>query len=487
MYVHTQLPPQQSHNNNSEVKKTVEVRVVELDRTARKDPRHPLYRTLHFSSSLWKQLDADRLCYVDLASTDPLYSILIRYVVEHQQANCLTSFWATATDKMNKQGRVIFDPCNEIRKKGSSTKDDDNHLTLGLGLHQIEFDGCQIRILHQVIGDPQGTPAGVQRLRRTILFADAAENNRSSDSDSSGSTLIRSFCDALIEWDERTIERVYRIYQWNARRKNWQNIATKVVRPVESVVLPRSLKDSILDDIDRFASDASAQWYHHHGIPYKRSYLFHGPPGVGKSSFIRVLAGHLRRHLCILPLAGPKMTDESLQICLQKAPENSLLVLEDIDALFAKDRSSQSDKCPLTFSGLLNALDGIANRDGQIFMITTNHIDRLDSALIRPGRVDVRVSFPAHVTSEQVRGIFLHFYPGEMESANRFTAEIARRFGVKEEEESEIPSKGKGKTEGDKEEEEGKLSMAALQQHFIDCRTLSAAQAVERLADFVCA
>jgi len=178
------------------------------------------------------------------------------------------------------------------------------------------------------------------------------------------------------------------------------------------------------------------------------------------------MAGHLKKSLCYIQPSHPEMTDESLQTAFQKAPENAIIVLEDIDALFAADRTTQSEKCPLTFSGLLNALDGVCNRDGQIFILTTNYIDRLDSALIRPGRVDRRVEF-FHATPEQVREYFLHFYPGETDCADRFTAEIVKRFGAG----------GDGKTLPD-------VSMAALQQHFIECRKKSAEETLVALAEF---
>ena len=119
-------------------------------------------------------------------------------------------------------------------------------------------------------------------------------------------------------------------------------------------------------------------------------------------------------------------------------------------------------------NSLLNGLDGIANRDGQIFVLTTNHIERLDKALIRPGRVDLRVEF-SNVKAEQVKGMFLHFYPKEVELAEKFASEIVKRFGV---------------VGGEEDQLNGDISMAALQQHFILCRTKTAAEAVAELASF---
>ena len=120
------------------------------------------------------------------------------------------------------------------------------------------------------------------------------------------------------------------------------------------------------------------------------------------------------------------------------------------------------------FQRLLNGLDGIANRDGQIFVLTTNHIEKLDKALIRPGRVDLRVEF-SNVKAEQAKGMFLHFYPKEVELAEKFASEIVKRFGVVGGEEGQL---------------NGDISMAALQQHFILCRTKTSAEAVAELTSF---
>ena len=409
-----------------------------------------LHRAFPFSESLRGLLDVDNSCYLEISPKHPLYSILVRYVIDTQMnKNSFNSFGVLSHNKPD-----FFDPQQTIK----NIRKDRNTLTLGIGFHEFDHKGHRIRILHQIVGEPVSGP---QELRTIVLFV---------DKHSGGTELLKDFCDTLIEWDERTIDKVYRIYQWNPKRSHWQNIATKLIRPVDSVILPEILKEKILKDIDSFNAPESAKWYGQHGICYKRTYLFYGPPGAGKTSFIRVLAGHLGRNLCFLQPANPNLDDDSIQLCLQTAPENAIVVIEDIDALFDADRNKKAKECPLTFSGLLNALDGIANRDGQIFVLTTNYIDRLDKALIRPGRVDMRVEFH-QANAEQVRGLFLHFYPNEFEAADKFAAEIVKRYGA---------------PEGGKEGElNGKLSMAALQQHFIYCRTSSAEEAVAKLDEFM--
>ena len=92
----------------------------------------------------------------------------------------------------------------------------------------------------------------------------------------------------------------------------------------------------------------------------------------------------------------------------RSAKRRSILLLEDVDAAFTHRTAGKVSK-KLTFSGLLNALDGVAAQEGRIIFLTTNHIDRLSKALIRPGRVDYTLQF-TYATVAQMRGLFLSFY-----------------------------------------------------------------------------
>lgn len=136
------------------------------------------------------------------------------------------------------------------------------------------------------------------------------------------------------------------------------------------------------------------------GVPYRRGYLFHGPPGTGKSSFISALAGHFGYSICMLSLSERTLDDDRLAHLLNSAPPNALLLLEDVDAAFvsrdlfenAQHRAFEG-MTRVTFSGLLNAIDGVASAEERVLFMTTNHVHRLDPALIRPGRVDVQCLF----------------------------------------------------------------------------------------------
>ncbi|KAK6199552.1 mitochondrial chaperone BCS1 [Scheffersomyces amazonensis] len=196
-------------------------------------------------------------------------------------------------------------------------------------------------------------------------------------------------------------------------------------RVIGSVILDKGVSQTIVNDVKDFLS--SGEWYHTRGIPYRRGYLLYGPPGSGKTSFIQALAGELDYNICILNLSEANLTDDRLNHLMNHIPERSILLLEDIDAAFNK--RAQSDEkgytSGVTFSGLLNALDGVASAEECITFMTTNHPEKLDPALLRPGRVDFKVLID-NATDHQVKEMFLRFYGDEPELCNEFMAKFKK-------------------------------------------------------------
>lgn len=180
-------------------------------------------------------------------------------------------------------------------------------------------------------------------------------------------------------------------------------------RELSSVVLGKGKKEAIVSDVKRFMD--RDRWYAERGIPYRRGYLLHGAPGSGKSSFITALAGHLDFNICLLNLSERGLTDDKLNHLLSNAPDRSILLLEDVDAAFLGRQQAAEDgyQASVTFSGLLNALDGVASGESRIIFMTTNHIEKLDPALIRPGRVDM-IAELGDAEREQVEELMVRFY-----------------------------------------------------------------------------
>ena len=113
---------------------------------------------------------------------------------------------------------------------------------------------------------------------------------------------------------------------------------------MSSVILNGDQAAQIVADAREFLSEAA--WYAEHGIPHRRGYLLHGPPGCGKTSFISALAGELRLPLCVLTISGGNLDGYTLMRLMNTAPETAIIVLEDIDAAAVARNESAADPGP---------------------------------------------------------------------------------------------------------------------------------------------
>lgn len=157
-------------------------------------------------------------------------------------------------------------------------------------------------------------------------------------------------------------------------------------------------------------------WYMNRGIPHSLGILLHGVPGAGKTSTIKAIAKDTHRHIFNLSLreftTQQQLTNlfynetvnspaqDGLKHNLKIPLNRRVYVIEDIDCLndvvldrALKLKTSDTDGDALTLSFLLNLLDGVLETPGRILVITSNYPDRLDRALIRPGRIDVSIEF----------------------------------------------------------------------------------------------
>lgn len=216
-----------------------------------------------------------------------------------------------------------------------------------------------------------------------------------------------------------------KILLYTAMGSDWRQFGQpRRRRPISSVVLGAGISDKILADCKDFID--TPQWYADRGIPYRRGYLLHGPPGCGKSSYITALAGELAFSICLLNLSDRGLSDDRLNYLLNAAPERSIILLEDIDAAFVSREDTPLQKNAyeglnrVTFSGLLNCLDGVASTEARIVFMTTNYVERLDPALIRPGRVDFK-EYIGYCTRYQLEEMFKRFYGDRKESGTNLS------------------------------------------------------------------
>lgn len=200
----------------------------------------------------------------------------------------------------------------------------------------------------------------------------------------------------------------------------WALADERAPRPPGSVILAGGLYGKVADDLRAFRTGQA--WYADHGVPWRRGYLLEGPPGNGKTSLVAALASEFRANVRVLAL-GVGMSDSRLHGLMAGVPAMDLVLLEDVDAAFAGRAKGEGTGDALTFSGLLNAIDGIGSKEGRVLFMTTNHPDKLDPALVRPGRVDMRVTI-GNATPEQCEAMYNRFFPGANGEAATWAATV---------------------------------------------------------------
>lgn len=240
----------------------------------------------------------------------------------------------------------------------------------------------------------------------------------------------------------------------NRGRTVWNTVAKRPSRPLDTVVLDNMQKESLLADINEYLHPSSPRWYANRGIPYRRGYLFAGPPGTGKSSLAWAVAGVFGLEIYCISLVEPTLTEEDLGILFANLPRRCVVLLEDIDSAGLVKRQSLEEEAAaksenevkaevektgaaigaeiakaiksastniksktnnnnnnegISLSGLLNAIDGVASHEGRVLVMTTNFPEKLDDALIRPGRIDMRINFTL-ATRYQIYELFKRMY-----------------------------------------------------------------------------
>ncbi|KAJ0263272.1 AAA-ATPase [Hirschfeldia incana] len=222
----------------------------------------------------------------------------------------------------------------------------------------------------------------------------------------------------------------------DSRGLPWESVPFKHPSTFETLAMDPAKKREIMEDLKDFAEFES--FYRKTGRAWKRGYLLYGPPGTGKSSMIAAMANYLGYDIYDLELTEVRSNSE-LRKLLMKTSSKSIIVIEDIDCsvdLNNRSKKKQSNIAEnyyepemmltgsglvggdegngntITLSGLLNFTDGLWSCCGseRIFVFTTNHIEKLDPALLRSGRMDMHV-YMSYCTFASVK-ILLKNYLG---------------------------------------------------------------------------
>ena len=228
-------------------------------------------------------------------------------------------------------------------------------------------------------------------------------------------------------------------------------------------------KKELISKIDFFLQNKD--WYYEKGIPYSLGIGLHGPPGTGKTSFIKALANYTNRHIVVISLKLIKTKNQLEQFFFENTYNSSnekngisfdkkIIVFEDIDCIgdIVLERSKKNDTSkkkiskkinldhsnsvkitdviesicemnqsvsvpiinteqPITLDDILNLWDGIRETPGRILVISSNHYNKLDTALVRPGRIDIthELSNASHYTISE---IYFHLFGKEINIKN---------------------------------------------------------------------
>lgn len=240
-------------------------------------------------------------------------------------------------------------------------------------------------------------------------------------------TFLRYFVDDVVRCHTKRMGVQSWLYTYN---DGWEYSENYTPRLLESVILHAADKEFLVEDIARFRG--AKQRYLQLGVPYHRGYLFYGPPGTGKTSLVSALAAHFGLSVYCLNLTD--FNDRNLMAAVSQIRQNSVLLFEDIDCMKggqARELSNASSATPseskpkdsgsangVTLSGLLNVLDGFFAPTGVLFMMTTNHIEALDRALLRPGRIDYKL-YLGKATGAQKVELYRRFFPEATEHEAR--------------------------------------------------------------------
>jgi chaperone BCS1 len=179
-------------------------------------------------------------------------------------------------------------------------------------------------------------------------------------------------------------------------------------RGLDTVFVDPAIKARLVSRLKWFVG--AEDWFSTRGIPWKLGIVLHGPPGTGKTSLIHALASDFGFDIkYVKSLYG-------LGAAFKTGGRNDLFVIEDIDAMATqlnREKADGDDKPrPSPLHEILNSMDGMQTPDGLKFIVTTNHLDRLDPAIVRPGRIDEVIEI-GPLPLESARAMFRAFYGRE--------------------------------------------------------------------------
>ncbi|KAI8958354.1 BCS1 N terminal-domain-containing protein [Daldinia sp. FL1419] len=382
----------------------------------------------YVSSYLWDQVESHLMSVVDIRTDDEIYNILMAWVAKQSFSRTARRFvvntnlnsrsWFLWYDYDDDEDEDDIDEITNAKKKKGLA------YTPSFGSHFFWYRGRLLMFSRTS-----------NREQNSFMHVSQREEMSISCFGRNPWILKELLLDARQQYLQKD-ERKTQIYRGTLKpgstEPTWQRCMSRASRPFSTVILNEKIKQNLIDDVTDYLCPATQRWYANRGIPYRRGYLLYGPPGTGKSSLSLALAGFFKMRIYIVSLSSITANEESLASLFAELPRRCVVLLEDIDTAglthtreenVVQPKDDSGDMVPgqittgianssngrLSLSGLLNILDGVASQEGRVLIMTTNHLEKLDKALIRPGRVDMIVKFglaDEEMTAAIFRAIF---------------------------------------------------------------------------------
>lgn len=192
-----------------------------------------------------------------------------------------------------------------------------------------------------------------------------------------------------------------KIRVFNYQDNFWHAASEQYKRSMDTIFIDSKIKNDLIQQISAFYERADLDIQR--GIPHQLGIMLYGPPGTGKTSIIKALASHFDKsvfNLKVTSLTG-------ISTAFANLPENAFVCIEDIDTETSTNSRSENPEAKKEFtlvdlSDILNSIDGLIVNHGRVLIATTNHINKLDPALIRPGRFDIKIEIGYMTTNSLV-------------------------------------------------------------------------------------
>lgn len=166
----------------------------------------------------------------------------------------------------------------------------------------------------------------------------------------------------------------------------WEDFTEISKREIDTIILNQDLKNKIINCINDYKNPDYVAKLESLGIKNKLNILLEGLPGTGKSSLINAIASMLNKNIAFFDLNQPEFTDSKFIKSIVKLPDNCICVFEDFDSIFNK--RDKTENTNISFSCILNFLDGMYSKKDLLIILTTNHKENIDPAILRPMRID---------------------------------------------------------------------------------------------------